>query len=65
MLFFIQVKNETKSKNFSSNIMGVYMRYIAISLIILVLLSGCSNSIGNPTASDILKYDADADRICI
>lgn len=37
------------------------MRYFAVSLIILVLLSACSNSIGNPTASDILKNDADAD----
>lgn len=37
------------------------MRYLAISLIILVLLSGCSKSIGNPTASDILRNDTDAD----
>ncbi|MCT8137828.1 hypothetical protein H1D32_08705 [Anaerobacillus sp. CMMVII] len=37
------------------------MRYFTVSLFILVFLSGCSNSIGNPSVSDILKNDADAD----
>ena len=37
------------------------MRNITISLILLFFLTGCSQSVGNPTASDILKENEDAD----
>ena len=40
---------------------GVFMRTITISLIFLFFLAGCSQSVGNPKASDIIKKNEDAD----
>ena len=37
------------------------MRNITIVLILLIFLSGCSQSLGNPTARDIIKENGDAD----
>ncbi|MER2078710.1 hypothetical protein [Psychrobacillus psychrotolerans] len=37
------------------------MRTITISLIFLFFLTGCSQSVGNPTASDIINENEDAD----
>ncbi len=39
------------------------MRNITISLILLFLLTGCSQSLGNPTARDIITENGDADII--
>lgn len=37
------------------------MRNITINLILLIFLTGCSQSLGNPTARDIIKENGDAD----
>ncbi len=37
------------------------MRKITISIIFPIFLTGCSQSLGNPTASDIIKGNGDAD----
>ncbi|MEK3980773.1 hypothetical protein MKY37_17225 [Psychrobacillus sp. FSL K6-2836] len=37
------------------------MRYNTISLLLLLLLAGCSQNLGNPTARDVIKENEDAD----
>ena len=37
------------------------MRYNTISLSLLLFLAGCSQNIGNPTASDVIKENEDVD----
>ena len=41
--------------------MGVFMRTITISLLFLLFLTGCSQSVGNPTVSDILNENENED----
>lgn len=38
-----------------------FMRFITISLLLLLFLAGCFHNLGNPTASDIIKENEDAD----
>lgn len=37
------------------------MRNIIISLLLMIFLTGCSQSLGNPTARDIIKDNGNAD----